>query len=64
MKRYTILCEETCPVCDGKKRNLNGPYGSFTQWCRECDGTGIKTSRVELSEALKELHKTPHVEVL
>lgn len=45
MKRYLLICEETCPACHGEDKN-----------CPVCQCTGKIRSEVPLADALKDLH--------
>lgn len=64
MKRYLVICEETCPKCDGKgelalhnlvhwhddaPKHLSEPEG-FP--CPECNGTKVIRKEVDLAEAM------------
>mgnify|MGYP001003045722 CR=1 FL=1 len=51
MKTYKVICEETCPMCEG-----TGFYIKDSQ-CTGCNGTGTIRFEVDLEQALVELDR-------
>ena len=53
MKRYLVICEETCPQCKGR----SVPYDSKSSTrssCAKCRGPGTIRKEVDLAEAMRQ----------